>query len=352
MSVSPDQSAPSAKASEFLSDAASFLESRDLTRAIERADIAERLGHDPNECASLRWQCWMLLGEFENAWKESDSISNSREYDPNRFWNGTSWSNGRVMLRCLHGLGDTIQFIRYAPLLRKTCSSLTVQTHPELVRLLEGVSGIDRVISWGPSFPEDHSVWDIQLEVTELPYAFRTAIPSIPASVPYISIPESKRAWAAERLGKRAGLRVALVWESGPYNPDRSIPQALLSPLLQATNCQFYCLHKTQTAVSLAHYPTLQNVVANLAEVLDTASLLMQMDLVITVDTMVAHLAGALNVPVWIMLPAAADWRWMIRRDDSPWYPSARLFRQKRPGDWISLIQELQPDLLSCLASK
>lgn len=341
----------STKAAEVFAEATNLLANREVLHAIERLNKAENLGYEHNECASARWQCWMLMGEFENAWKESDSISESCAYDPNRFWDGSSWSNRRVMLRCLHGLGDTIHFIRYAPMLRKTCSSLTVQTHPELVRLVQGVAGIDRVISWGPTFQEDPSTWDMQLEVTELPFAFRTTLSSIPASTPYITVPEDIRAWALQCLGMRKGLRVALIWESGPYNPARSVSPALLSPLLQVSNCQFYCVHKSESAVSLAHYPSFKNVIANIADVLITASLLVHMDLVITVDTMIAHLAGALNVPVWIMLPASADWRWMMGRSSSPWYPSARLFIQTEAGAWASVVCDIQQDLRTLAAT-
>jgi hypothetical protein len=344
-------SAKSADAADVFAAATSLLNNRDLIQAIDRLDLAESLGYPRNECASARWQCRMLLGEFENAWKESDRIAEASTYDPNRFWDGTSWRNRKVMLRCLHGLGDTIQFIRYAPLLRKICSSLTVQTHPELVRLLETVEGIDHVVSWGPAFPNDHTSWEMQMEVTELPFAFRTTLASIPASTPYFSIPEEMNAWAFQKLGNGTSLRVALVWESGPYNPARSIPAALLTPLLQIATCQFYCVHEQPTAISLAHYPSLTNIVENVTDVLTTASLLTHMDLVITVDTMVAHLAGALAIPVWIMLPATADWRWMIGRNDSPWYPRARLFRQEQAGDWVALLRQVQHELETVAAA-
>lgn len=326
-------------------EASNLLLKRQVRAAVELFDRAETLAYDRNECAAGRWQCWMLLGEFERAWQESDLIRKSAAHDPNRFWDGASWCNRKVMLRCLHGLGDTIQFIRYAPMLRQTCNRLTVQTHPQLVRLLAGVQGVDHVTSWGPGFPDDHSEWELQMEVTELPMAFRTTVLNIPSSFPYIHVPDETVTWASRWFGDRDGsLRVGVVWEAGDWDTARSIPLNIFSELFRASNCQFYSLQKTARASDLAAYPTLRNIEANSIDVLDTASLMTHLDLVITVDTMTAHLAGALNIPVWIILPNRADWRWMLQTNYSPWYRRARLFRRSTT-DWLPLINELLSNL-------
>ena len=169
-----------------------LLSCRNVQDAIHAFDSAQRCGYSATECAAARWHCWMLLGRLERAWQESDFITSIGAPDPNRFWDGRSWHGQRVMLRCLHGLGDTIQFIRYAPLLRQTCRSLTVQTHPQLVTLLKGVSGVDHVCTWGNGYVENASDWDMQMEVTELPRAFRTTSATIPAVLDPVRVAYAK----------------------------------------------------------------------------------------------------------------------------------------------------------------
>lgn len=327
-----------------------LLGSRQIPEAIDFFDLASKLGYDSNECASARWQCWMLLGDFERAWQESDQIAACGADGPQRFWDGASWNKRRVMLRCLHGLGDTIQFIRYAPLLRETCGHLIVQTHPELVSLLEGVQGIDRVVTWGPGYREDYSEWDMQMEVTELPRAFRTAVSTIPKTSPYITIPQERLVWASQRLLESGRPRIGIVWKAGPWNPARSVPFTQLIPLLNESGGDFYSLHNSIEENIQDAYPMLRDIGRHSADVRDTAAFIAHMDLTITVDTMTAHLAGALRRPVWILLPAEADWRWMLQRDNSPWYPSARLFRQDQQGDWGPILNELPAHLHAYLA--
>lgn len=266
------------------------------------------------EQAAQRWFQQMAEGNFEAAWRESDLIESTHYPDPNRFWKGESWSGKRVMLRCLHGLGDTIQFIRYAPLLRRTCAHLTVQTHPELVTLVRTVEGVDKAGTWGES--ED---WDIQMEVTELPRAFRTSVDTIPAEIPYVKVQRENRA--------SGRMQVGLIWQSSQWNPARSIPFELLRPLVEGSHCDFHFLQK--------------DAETDRRSVLDTAHRMIQLDLVISVDTMSAHLAGALGRPVWILLPEFSDWRWMKYTTRSPWYPTAELFRQQEQGNWGGVIETI-----------
>jgi hypothetical protein len=322
-----------------------FLTRRNVRAAIERFDSAQRLGYAPEECAAARWHCWMLLGNFERAWQESDFISAVGATDPNRYWDGRPWTDQRVMLRCLHGLGDTIQFIRYAPMLKQSCRSLTVQTHPQLVTLLESVPEIDHVCTWGPGYTESPSNWDMQMEVTELPRAFRTTVATIPAAAPYIPIPKERIEWAANRIPFIGKMRVGMAWEAGPWNPARSIRLEELAPLLSCENCCFYGLQKGAALADGRGTAPVFDPEAQSADVRDTAALILNLDLIVTVDTMTAHLAGALGRRVWILLPANADWRWMLERGDTPWYPSARLFRQRIYGDWREVVETLQTAL-------
>ncbi len=318
-----------------------LLADRQVKDALHCFDAAQRLGRDANECAAVRWYCWMLAGDFTRALEESDRIAASGAPDPHRFWDGSPWRGRHVMLRCLHGLGDTIQFIRYAPHLRETCSDLTVQTHPQLVTLLQGVPGVDRVISWGPGWPED-TAWDLQLEVNELLRVFRSSLSSIPREIPYICVTEERIHWAAQIIRAPQPLRLGLCWQAGPWDQERSIPFDDLSHLL--AQYRFFNLQKGIESGLLIDAEKFAS------DVRDTAALISNLDLVITVDTLTAHLAGALGRPVWILLPFCADWRWMLQRDDSPWYPTARLFRQQRQGDWATLLAQVA-EALSIYAS-
>jgi hypothetical protein len=320
----------------------------DAVAAIKCFDQAEELGFPADACAGARWPCWMLLGQFERAWSESDSITRLGKEDPHRFWDGQGWQGKHVMLRCLHGLGDTIQFIRYASLLRAACSSLCVQVHPQLVSFLQGAMGIDQVITWGQEGDYIEPAWDMQMEVTELPRAFRSTIHSVPREIPYITVPRERIEWAAQYFPSSHKRRIGVSWIAGAWNPSRSIPLKELVRGLASSEHSFYSLQKGVCASDLGPCP-LEELEVYAADVRDTAALILNLDLVITVDTVTAHIAGSLGRPVWILLPFHADWRWMLARNDSPWYPTARLFRQTRPGDWTGVMVQVQ-EALDCLS--
>ncbi len=340
------------RASALFAEGADLLQSRNVRPALRCFYSAQQLGYDVKECAAARWDCWMLLGNFGRAWQESDLISAAGGGDPKQFWDGQAWNGKRVILRCLHGLGDTIQFIRYAPLLRESCHSLFVQTHPQLVSLIEGVQGVNHVLTWGNGPSEDGLAWDTQIEVTELPRAFRTTISNIPGLVPYIQVPEERIQWASRWFAGQKKLRIGIAWEAGPWNTLRSIPLSEFSPLLAFETCRFYGLQKGVDPASVPRCGAVYNLESHAADIRDTAALILHLDLVITVDTMTAHLAGALGCPVWILLPVQADWRWMLDRCDTPWYPTARLFRQRSPGDWTQTIKDVGAALAALSAKE
>lgn len=326
-----------------------LVKQRKIARALDCFDQAQQLGYSACECAGARWHCWMLSGCFERAWKESDLIAAAGAPHPEQLWKGEPWDGKRVVLRCLHGLGDTIQFIRYAPQIASCAKSVAVQVHPQLVTLLEGVPGIKRVFSWREESRAGPAEWDMQMEVTELPRAFRTTATTVPGDIPYIELPQERRAWALGIVGKARGFRVGLVWESGPWNSARSIPFPSLNPILEIPGVDF-CAFQKGFQLDPGISVSLRNPEMHADDVRDTAALMQQMDLIITVDTMSAHLAGALGLPVWILLPFEADWRWMIDRDDTPWYQTARLFRQVHPGDWDAVVRQVAEDLRSISA--
>jgi hypothetical protein len=220
------------------------------------------------------------------------------------------------------------------------------ECQPELRRLLQGSPGYDVLYTYGQSTapPEPY---DRQAPLLDLPRLFRTTLETIPAAIPYVSADAAlAEKWRA-RLAQHAGMRVGLVWAGNPSHHNdrnRSCPLAACAPLGRVTGVTFFSLQKGVAATQVACPPVgmqLMDLDADLDDFADTAAAIAQLDMVICVDTAVAHLAGAMGCPVWLALPFAPDWRWLLQRQDSPWYPTMRLFRQLRPGDWTSVFQHM-----------
>ncbi|MBF6568241.1 MAG: hypothetical protein IVW54_05115 [Candidatus Binataceae bacterium] len=323
-----------------------LLEQRRVAEALAMYDLAQAEGQTFARCAAGRWTCWMLLGEFDCAWRESDALQASGAADTNLFWDGLPFNGKTVLLRTLHGYGDAIQFIRYAPYIRQFAQKLIVQTHPELIDLISTVEGIDEVTTW----PDENctSPWQQQIEVMELPRAFRTVVQSIPAQVPYLSIDRRRVLESRQRLRLHEGPNIGVLWASSNYDVSRSVSFRNLSRLFLTNKCRFYSFQRGEERAQLARIYT-ENLVHDTAlhspGPMDTAADLLNMDLLLSADSFAAHLAGALDVPVWLMLPYKSDWRWMLHRSDSPWYPGMRLFRQPVAGDWDSVIDLVQKAL-------
>jgi len=321
--------------------------------AIRYFDTAETLGWDKPACAAQRWICWMLLGELEEAWRESEGIAAEGGAAPGCLWDGQPLTGGRVLIRCLHGFGDAIQFLRYAPLLKSCGARVVVESALELTALLRAQPFIDEVISWGDGSSDDYSAWDQQIEVMELPRAHRTTLGSIPNQVPYLSVPEEHRKRASRLMEPFARPRIGIVWGASDWNPLRNLPASELECLLNVRGASF---HSLQHGTARKELPQLQqryeiHDTAPLApDILDTAAFLLQLDLLICVDTMVAHLGGALGVPVWTLLLHNSDWRWMLDGDRSPWYPTMRLFRQPKAGDWQTPMRRAAAALMQLVA--
>jgi hypothetical protein len=333
-------------ASEAFRSGEQALRDREVAAACIAFDEAQRLGYDPDACSGARWTCHMLNGNFEAGWKESDRIARRQRLDPNRFWTGKPLAGCRVLIRCLHGLGDTIHFIRYAALLRKQARSVVIESQPLLKELLSVSALADDVITWGEAEPQ----WDEQVEIIELPRIFRTTLSTIPANVPYLRTGRD-RTGDLVRAGTPGQLRVGLVWAGSSYDPTRSVPPALLDPLLETPGVRFSSLQGEPDRAQLgAMKAPVQDLYDPSGSILAAAQSLQKLDLLITVDTMMAHLAGALAIPCWTLLPFRADWRWLLNRSDSPWYPTMRLFRQKRQGDWGDVIAEVAAALASQVA--
>ncbi len=286
----------------------------------------------------------MLLGRWNEAHQVSDEIEAGRADGTQRFWDGQPLAGRRVMLRCLHGFGDALQFIRYAPLLQEASASLCVEANPELLPLLRACDGVGQVICWGPDAPAVEPPWDAQIEIMELSRTFR----STPADVPTgaylraarLPVTEQTRRLSELIRQKRAKgcLQVGVSWRSSNWNPLRSVPFSELSASLDGLgSCTFWSVQQggTEERAEVRHFINIETDLADLAVRLSL------LDCVVTVDGVIAHLAGALGLPVLLLLPFAADWRWGLA-DTTPWYPRARLFRQMEAGAWNTPLRQMR----------
>ena len=338
-----------------LDRAHAFLMERRLDEAFAAYECAEQLGADPDACSGGRWEISMLRGEMERAWKESDAIRGRGGLDPHRFWDGTSLKAKRVMVRCLHGFGDTIQMLRYLPDLLNEATRVVLEVPPRLLPLVRSLALAQderlEICTWAQDDLSEPPAWDTQIEVTELPYLFRTRKDDLPLRERYLGLPEAEERRVGEGMRSQA-LRVGLVWTAGEWNQERAISPELLRSLLRCP-AEFWNLVQGchRQSVRVAEMEDRLNDAEIFGEgVLPMAAVIANLDLVITTDTLAAHLAGALGRPVWVMLPYAADWRWMSDAERSPWYPSMRLFRQSSAGDWSGVLDRVQEALQGELA--
>jgi tetratricopeptide (TPR) repeat protein len=247
-------------------------------------------------------------------------------------------SNRTVLVTAEQGLGDTIQFARYVPLLARSRVRVVLEVQPELKGLMCRLAGAAQVIARGESRP----TFDLHCPLGSLPLAFNTDLATVPAAIPYLHIaPERAAHWRA-RMEAIAPPRIGVAWAGNPAHPNdanRSIPLAEFSVLWAACEARFVSLQRDVRDADralLAAAPLI-DLTAEIGDFDDTAAIVSACDLVISVDTALAHLAGALGRPLWVLLPFVPDWRWTLS-DASPWYPAARLFRQAQPGDWAEVI--------------
>ena len=304
---------------------------------------AEIEAHPANaEARYLEALALLATGDFERGWRRHEARwyaalgrAKRRQFDA-PWWLGEDDLVGRtLLLHAEQGYGDTIQFIRYLPRVAAMGGRVLLEVQPPLKPLLVDFPGTTGVFAREEPLPP----FDLHCSVMSLPRAFRTMLDTIPADVPYLTIPPDRlRRWQ-QRLGEGTGRRrIAFAWagsQGGPWNRD--IPLPALLPLLQRPDCEWHVAQVDITADDRTLLRDAPNVVDHstaLRDFADTAALVAAMDLVISADTALAHLAGALARPVWTLLPLGADYRWLMGRADSPWYPTMRLFRQPRLKDW------------------
>ena len=294
----------------------------------------------------------LLMGDFSSGWElyesrwESVLKSSHKKFDQPLWLGETSLDGKRLLIRSEQGLGDNIQFCRYALLAHEMGAKVILQTQKPLVSLMGTLAVPCTIINDEEPLPD----FDLHCPVMSLPLAFKTTIESIPSVTPYLfAQPEKTRYWR-QRLGEHERLRVGLVWSGSKghrNDANRSVPLSMLEDIFKL-EMEFHVLqkeiHDTDTA-TLEHLPNVHRHENELSNFADTAGLISEMDIVISVDTSVAHLAGAMNKPLWILLPFLPDYRWMLDRSDTPWYPSARLFRQPSISDWHSVVKALTQQL-------
>ena len=303
--------------------------------ALNRSLVSLRLGDMPGG-----WD------QYEARWQLPGLIVPERNFSQPR-WQGQPFVGQTLLLHFEQGLGDTLMFVRYAKQAKALGGRVLLAAQVPLADLVATCPGVDEVIPHGAPLPP----FDFQLPLLSLPAVFRTALDSIPAEIPYLDIPEAvpNREWIARTLSASEGqTRIGLVWAgSHTHKGDaqRSIPPSLFEGLGVLPGIAWHSFQID--APELPALPGLVSLDPMLRNLASTAYALTGMDLVITVDTALAHLAGALGIPTLLLLPYFPDWRWLLGRENSPWYPSMRLYRQATPGDWPGVLRRVVADL-SC----
>jgi Tfp pilus assembly protein PilF len=313
--------------------------------AIASFGEAIRIAPDNASARFSRAEALLLRGEYVEGWREYEWRTRVKGLGtpPREFaqplWNGKDLA-GTLLLHAEQGLGDTVQFARYARLAAERCQAVLLECQPQLAELLRAVPGISRVIPKGEPLPR----FDAHLPLLSLPGIFGTTPETIPWNGPYLRADAERRERWRRELGP-ARLHVGLAWAGRPQQWDdrkRSMELATLAPLSAGGEVSFHSLQWGESAAQAAGPGmTVARYGDSIRDFQDLAALIAAVDVVVTVDTSVAHLAGALGAQTWVLLASAPDWRWLLGRNDTPWYPGMRLFRQHADGDWSGVVSEV-----------
>ena len=319
-----------------------------LAEALPCYERALSIAPDDPETHRNRALALLQSGRLSEGWAENEWRWRTRAFQsltlPSAapLWEGEPIEGKTVLIYAEQGLGDTLHFARYAPMVAAGGANVVLHCQEALASLLGRVEGVGSTVAAGVDVPRH----DIRVPLLSLPRIFDTTTQSIPGRVPYVAASPSKaRVWQA-KLAKYPGLKVGLVWAGDPRHRNdrnRSMPAAALSPLLAIEGVRFFSLQLGERRQEVTYFPadTAVDLSSDIASFEDTAAIMANLDLVVTVDTAACHLAGALGRPVWVLLSVAHDWRWFEAREDSPWYPTMRLFRQARAGDWADVIDRV-----------
>ena len=294
----------------------------------------------------------LLSGNFKAGWQNyelrwNDAPLAQREFTQPQ-WRGEPLNGARILLHAEQGYGDTLQFIRYAPLVHAAGGTVILEVQTRLRRMAKAMPGVEQVVCCGDPLPE--FAWHCPL--LSLPIAFgMTTFDAIPAQTSYLRIADEARKKMDALVWPTEGLRVGLVWAGNPtFAKDlyrfRSVPLPLFQPVLELPGVHFFSLQVGDATGDLAQARgSITDLSSDCEDMADTAAQISHLDLVISVDTSVAHLAAGLGVPTWVLMPYSPDWRWLQEREDTPWYPTMRLFRQQEPGDWEAVLQRVKQSL-------
>ena len=311
--------------------------------ALKNFERACTLKPDYAKARAARAGAWLRIGEYARGWPEYEWRWRVERFPGRRpaqgvpLWNGADLAGKTILLYHEQGLGDTIMFARYIPLVAARGGRVIVEAPPPLVDLVSQVAGVrDVVIPNGPP-----PTYDVQLPLLSLPSVFGTTMETIPSDVPYLKVPEDRMAAWGARIPDDTRKKIGLCWAGGQTQPHRSIPTPLLAPLAQIPGVRWVNLTKDPLPDQPVPPLDLLESMPDVKDFADTAAVLDRLDLVITIDTSVAHLAGALGKPTWTLLARHSDWRWLLDREDSPWYPTMRLFRQPDHNDWQTVISRV-----------
>ena len=318
------------------------------------ADCRKALALEPT-FAAAHWNLalsLLLQGRYEEGWREYEWRWQKPDFtSPHRhtdipLWDGSRLNGRTILLHAEQGFGDAIQFARYAPLVAQCGGVVVLQCHPQLVSLFQDMEGVASVVSFGGVIP-----WcDCQVPLLTLPRIFGTTLKNIPVCETLLLSAERLTQWQG-CTSRYSGPKIGIVWAgSSVHHNDsfRSLPLTLLSSLAKHTGVSFFSLQLGDANRQLELSPLAGQIIdltAQIRDFADTAALVNQLDLVISIDTAVAHLAGTLGKPVWLLLSYAPDWRWLLERIDSPWYPTMQIFRQKQHGDWSEVMDRVHTAL-------
>lgn len=323
----------------------------DQAIAAYRAAVALNPEHAEVQCNLA--MCLLLQGDFAGGWAgyEWRLRCSDSEFPMSRFsqpcWQGEELGGKTILLHSEQGLGDAIQFIRYASLVARRDGRVIVQCQRELIQLFKQLPDVTQWVATDEALP----AFDVHCPLLSLPSVFGTILERIPAQSPPLRAAADRAEFWRIRLANHSGnLKVGLAWAGNPSHRNdrnRSMSSSLLAPLAQVPGVRLFSLQKGPAGQfgTVSRDLPLVDYTGELHDFSETAALIDSLDLVISVDTVVAHLSGAMGKPVWLLLPFAPDWRWMLDRSDSPWYPSMRLFRQHRPGDWPDVVQRVAAEV-------
>ena len=324
---------------------------RRMAEALECYEQALRLQPDLADVHLGRALAWLELGDFERGWPEFEWRLKCRQYSIPAFrqplWDGSPLDGRTILLYADHGLGDALQFIRYAALVHQRGGRVIVTCRRPVARLLATCPGVEQVVVEGEGSPE----FEVYAPMMSLPRIFATTLATIPDQIPYL-VPDQAlvQHWGQPRAGSLE-RHVGIAWQGNPQNTRdrvRSFRLSQLEPIARRAGIRLFSLqvgYGREQLGELAGQFAVTDLSSGLVDFLDTAAVVKNLDLVIAPDTALVHLAGASGVRVWVALRFAADWRWMSGRDDSPWYPTMKLFRQPRRGDWDEVFERMAGEL-------